>query len=211
MQITVVSGGTIIKGFNFDRYSKMAFDWLSCGEDHTISAIITTTENDYKQVFHDNPTEVKNTIETGTLEKSVVSQLKFGVSQLLYYKFLKQQLEEIVAIPLSATENKSSRLKVKQIALIYVYNEIQITRDNAIEIATKYGYTSKTSGEGLFQDYTNFSSLANRKGRPFPFTSKKLQNKIKLFESIIEQLTDKAKQKAIDEIKTLKTLFENEY
>jgi len=109
------------------------------------------------------------------------------------------------------TETKWDRLKVKQIAIIHVYEGLQITRENAGEIAAKHGYTAKNSGEGLFQDYTYFCSTANRKGIPTEYSSKKLKNKIELFESVVNHLSDNNKQRAIDEIKILKTLLENEY
>ena len=109
------------------------------------------------------------------------------------------------------TETKTDKLTVKQIALIHVYEEIQITRENAGEIADKQGYTAKNSGEGLFQDYTYFCSTANRKGKPTPCTPKKLRNRIKQLESVVNHLSDNKKQRAIDEIKILKTIFENEY
>lgn len=107
-------------------------------------------------------------------------------------------------------ETKTAKLKVKQIALIYVYERNQITRLNASGIASSHGYTAKNSGEGLFQDYTFFCSPANRQGKPDPCTRIKLKNKIKLFESIIEHLSDTVKQRASDEIKILKTHYKAE-
>lgn len=129
------------------------------------------------------------------------------------WKALKSYFNKILlkAIEPQQTRTKINKLKVKQIALIHVYEEKQITRENSAEIATEGGYNSKTSGEGLFQDYSHYRSTANRKGKPTPCTPKKLSNKIKLFESIFEHLSDKAKQRAFDEVKILKFLFKNEY
>ena len=107
------------------------------------------------------------------------------------------------------TETKTDKLKVKQIALIHVYEGKQITRENAGEIAAKHGYTAKNSGEGLFQDYTNYCSTANRKGKPTPCTPKRLKNKIELFESVVNHLSDNNKQRAIDEINISQRWFEN--
>lgn len=114
-------------------------------------------------------------------------------------------------LPNQITETKKNKLKVNQIALIHVYEGIQITRENAGEIAAKHGFTAKNSGEGLFQDYTTYSSKANRKGKPTPCTPKRLKNKIELFESVVNYLSNNNKQRAIDEINILKTIFENEY
>ncbi|MFN6377921.1 MAG: hypothetical protein ACK4WD_01500 [Flavobacteriales bacterium] len=117
----------------------------------------------------------------------------------------------VLNLPPEQDETKTNKLKVKQIALIYVYEGLHITRQNAKEIAAQYGYKARNSGEGLFQDYTNYCSTANRKGKPTACTPKKLQNKIELFESIVNHLSENNKQKAIDEIRILKTLLESEY
>jgi hypothetical protein len=113
-------------------------------------------------------------------------------------KWIKENEVKIIR---NQAKSEPKRLKVPQIALIHVYEGRQITRENASEIASKYGYKS---GEGLFQDYTKYSSLSNRTGDPG--TDKKLQNKIKLIESITEHLTGNSKDRAIDEIKILKML-----
>ena len=101
------------------------------------------------------------------------------------------------------TEGKTEQLKVKQIALIHIYEGIRISRKNAAEIAAKYGYHSKTSGEGLFQDYTLFQSKTNRTGEPSEFTKQTMKNKVRLFESILPYLSEKANQKATDELQIL--------
>ena len=133
----------------------------------------------------------------------------FTIYQLL--NKIKSLIKEQEVLTVKQTETKTDILKVPQIALIHVYEGIQITRENAGKIAAKYGYTSKTSGEGLFQDYTKYISTANRKGKPTDYTLKKLNNKIELFESVVNHLSNNNKQRAIDEINTLKTLLENEY
>lgn len=108
-------------------------------------------------------------------------------------------------------KKNGSELSVKQIALISIYNDIQITRSNAKEIANKYGFASNTSGEGLYQDYTFFLSRANRIGNPSPFTQQKLKNKILLFESVSQYLKVEAREMAEDEIKCLKNRLEAEF
>ena len=102
-------------------------------------------------------------------------------------------------------------LGLNQIALIYFYERNQITRENAGGIAAKNDYTSKNSGEKLFQNYTKYCDNSNRKDKPILCTPKKLKNRIKLFESILNHLTDKARQWATDEIEMLKTIYETEY
>jgi hypothetical protein len=134
------------------------------------------------------------------------------------YETLSKSLNEIIpllksepapAIPIVKQETKADRLKVKQIALIYIYEGNSITRVNAGEIAKVYGYNSATSGEGLFQDYTKFSSKANRIGTPE--TLIKRNNKIELFEGVLPHLiTDKAKEWALIEIEIMKAKFKEE-
>lgn len=144
------------------------------------------------------------------IDTSKQIELLFNVSELLVQLYRLEMFNELL-LPPQQTETKTDKLKVNQIALIHVYEGVQITRENAGEIAAKHGYTAKNSGEGLFQDYTNYCSTANRKGKPTPCTPKKLKNKIELFESVVSHLSDNNKQRAIDEINILKTIFENEY
>lgn len=108
----------------------------------------------------------------------------------------------------SQNENKKPQFKIDQIALKYAYESIQITRENGNEIAKEYGHNS---GEKLFQRYTYYSSAANRKGRPNPCTSRKLDNKIKLIESIIDLLPEGKKERAIDEVLILKKIYDADY
>lgn len=106
--------------------------------------------------------------------------------------------------------NKNRKLSVKQISLIHVYNNLNITRSNADEIAASYGYNSPKSGEGLFQDFIHYTSRANRIGKPSPYTTRKLENKINLFESIIPYIKINERQRAKDEIVMLKNILQNE-
>jgi len=95
-------------------------------------------------------------------------------------------------------------LSLKQIALICYYNDGRITRQNAGDTAKRHGHNS---GEALFHHFSYYSSTTNRRGDPG--TERKLKNRIKLFESIAEYLTDKAKLVFSDELKTLKTHLES--
>ena len=123
---------------------------------------------------------------------------------------LKNKEESKTEQPLAEnTENETVQiLSLKQIALKYIYEGKQITRENGNEIAREYGYTS---GEKLFQHYTFYTSVANRKGKPTPLTQKKLSNKIALIESVIAILPTDKQQRAVDELEILKKIFESEY
>lgn len=125
--------------------------------------------------------------------------------------FLNKKLSKVKEIITSRFEQqKASKasLTINQIALLCVYNEIHITRVNSDKIAVDNGHTS---GEKLFQRYTYYSSLANRKGLPPNCTRKKLSNKIELIESIILLLPESKRQKPLDEVFILKNIFEAEY
>lgn len=103
---------------------------------------------------------------------------------------------------------KIKKLTQAQIALKSFYEGLLITRENAHEIARKNGHQS---GQRLYQLFSFYSSLTNRKAKPDNLTKKTFQNKIELFESVIELLENPHKQRAIDELKILKTIFENEF
>jgi hypothetical protein len=186
---------------------------MKSGQDIAIEGAINRAKKEYiqyRQRTVRNFSELENPEELEEIAKSVIFHLQSGIKFLKYEQFLKEQLkiESLASIAKSVTKGS---LKVKQIALIYAYEGNQITRANAGEIAANYGYTSVNSGEGLFQDYTTYSSPSYRKEKPTPCTPKKLKNKIELFESIIEHLSNRARKRAEDEIMILKTIFENEY
>lgn len=107
-----------------------------------------------------------------------------------------------------STNNQKSHLTITQIALLYVYKGDLITKENGNEIAFKYGHKS---GDKLYQKFSWYSSVANRKAIPDPLTKKKLQNKIDLIESIIEILPNDKQGRAKDEVSILKNKFETEY
>jgi hypothetical protein len=93
--------------------------------------------------------------------------------------------------------------KIKIIALLYYYNGQYITRDNAQSIANKYGYEAKTSGEGLYQDFTYYANNINRKASGE--NKIKCNNRIKDQNRVIELLSnEEAKSKAITELNLLK-------
>lgn len=143
-------------------------------------------------------------------EKQTVESVRDELlEQKQYWEYELTVEKRLGTVKNQALQEGNNRLKVKQIALIHVYEGHQITRSNASEIASKYGYNSKLSGEGLFHDFDKYFSQANRTGDPG--TRQKLKNQIKLIESIIEHLTGKSKDRAIDEIKLLKTLLEKNY
>src|SRR5690606_29852824 len=124
------------------------------------------------------------------------------------YQFPEPREQNIEPLPPKQIVKQKPELKIDQIALKYAYEGMQITRENGNEIAKQYGHNS---GEKLFQRFTYFSSSANRKGKPIPCTPKKLDNKIKLIESIIELLPTDRQERAKDEVSILKTIYQAEY
>jgi hypothetical protein len=124
--------------------------------------------------------------------------------------YLKEFLENevIKSFPPQQTETQKPKLRINQIALKYVYEGFQITRKNCNEIAKQYGHNS---GEKLFQKFTYYSSTANRKGKPTLCTPKKIENKIRLFESVIELLPNDKRNRANDEVLILRKIRETEY
>ncbi|MBE0390199.1 hypothetical protein [Flavobacterium sp. PL002] len=101
----------------------------------------------------------------------------------------------------SENPKTEKKLTIKQIALKLAYEGINVTDENKNEIIKKYGHNS---GDKLMQEFNNVFKTSRRTTDPNK-TLKILQNKIELFESIIELLEVEFKQKAIDECKTLKT------
>jgi len=106
---------------------------------------------------------------------------------------------------------KGESLTHAQIALIHAYEGREITKSNCEEIAAKHGWNSPTSGESIRQEFCKWQHPTNRHGNPDAVTSTALRNKIKLIEGIIPLLSKTHMQRAIDEVKILKSHLLNSY
>lgn len=105
------------------------------------------------------------------------------------------------------SKKQTQKLTQPQIALLYYYQGSEITKQNCDEIAQKYGHKN---GEKQYQEYCNIAKRTDRKGRPNPFTLRKLENKIRLFKSVLGFLEDKFKPQLEDEISILESYGEQE-
>lgn len=141
-----------------------------------------------------------------------VELLKQGLKVSLPINLLNNPEEQPQStVEPSKTQNDTKHqpeLSINQIALKYFYEGLQITRENGKGIAEQYGHTS---GEKLFQRFTFYSSTANRKAKPDNYSPRKLKNKIKLIESVIELLPFDKQARAIDEALILNKIYEAEY
>jgi hypothetical protein len=146
-----------------------------------------------------NPKNYRKDIIT-IIEKVLIEWIEIFKKQPIDYLYLNTNPPQPII--------EQTKLKIDQIALKYAYEGLQITRENGDNIAKEYGWKS---GEKLFQRFTHFSSPANRKGKPNLCTPKKLDNKIKLIESIIELLPTDKQERAKDEVLMLKKIYEAEY
>lgn len=141
--------------------------------------------------------------------KGIIPNINFS-KQLItgietHFKYFENKIDELnIFKSEQPIKNIEEKISMKVIALLYYYNDNFITRDNGQEIAVKYKYTSKTSGEGLYQDFIYFQDNANRKASGE--TKVKCNNRIKLQKIVIELLTnEEAKLKAESELAILKT------
>lgn len=125
----------------------------------------------------------------------IIMYLDFlNIEEFLDSKFDHSLPKEIKLQP------KTKNLSINQIALKLVYEGASLPRDKAMKIINDYGHSS---GEKLFQRFTFYSKGSNRRANPAG-TIKILENKINLFESVIELLPNGKKSKAFDEVKHLK-------
>jgi hypothetical protein len=129
--------------------------------------------------------------------------IKFQANYKL--KINRKENETLVS---KRNELKIDRIKVKVIALICIYNNIHITRLNCDEIAEKYHYTEKKSGEGLFQDYQKFNRF-NARVKLLGESKIKCLNKLKLIENAINHLKGKAKENAKKDYEVLSNAIED--
>lgn len=103
-------------------------------------------------------------------------------------------------------------LSLKVVALICVYSGREVVKGIvADEIAKEYGFTSKTSGQKLYQTYNEFLRPADRVAIPNAETKTTLRNKIKLFESVTNHLTGEARVRAQSDLESLERTYEDLY
>lgn len=198
-------------------------------ETELIKILIQTTKDLLKQI--DNIKLFKEGLITDIekqkleliLEEQRIRQSKlldsYSKNELTYIKLLKNWLKNeksyfqditpyYVRKKTKSNSESVKNLKINEIALKYVYEGKLISKGNSLQIAKSYGHAS---GNKLYQQYLFFSSTANRKGKPLPCTPLRLKNKINLFEKVISVLETDNKERALDELKILKTIYDSEY
>lgn len=177
-----------------DEITKSLFDYFK-----------ETEQNEF-EAFETKAIPVNSIVEA--IQGFKKGQTKFTLPSSFLFNTSSNEQPQNEALPPQQNNKPKPELTINQIALKYVYLGKQITRENGNEIAKKYGHNS---GEKLFQRFTYFSSSANRKGKPNLCTPKKLDNKIKLIESIIDLLPIDKQGRAKDEVSILKQIYEAEY
>lgn len=105
---------------------------------------------------------------------------------------------------LGNTPPNQKRKTPRQIALIYALEGKMITPENRNEIASDNGYKSKTSGSNIYNLNLKYITSSKRLEMGEYLSKKNIKNVIDLYESIIIHLTDRAQDKAKEELRILK-------
>lgn len=121
----------------------------------------------------------------------------------IFIEFLKQRTSKQNNIIPSDANNEPKiipKSSIRQVALICNYTDMDVTRENAKSIIAQYQHTS---GDALFNLYSYYRSKSNRVGAEN--TKKKNDNKVRLFESVHDLLSDNviAQQKIETDIAAL--------
>jgi hypothetical protein len=138
-----------------------------------------------------------------------IGNLSWESIEYIEYSILtanKKVLESLLGTA-KPTIKKGKGLTIDQIALKLVYEGETVTLENADEIISKFG---QNSGKKLYQRFIFYKKRANRIGYPNPKTLKRLKNKIELFEYVIDLLPIDRREMAMDELKILQNLYNNE-
>lgn len=111
------------------------------------------------------------------------------------------------ATTLKKTGSPIEKLTLPQIALKFAWEGKNISKQNSLEIAKNHGYES---GSKLLQIYSKFMKKSERIADPDRSVTI-MKNKIKLFESVIEMLSQAYKSNALEELNILRKIFEKTY
>jgi hypothetical protein len=168
---------------------------------------ISSSENRIKFLFEMQ--RKFNRENTGKEADPVKKELQMLIEQeMLLNDFNRtNQIKKVFERKPSPTKDEN-KLSLNEIALKYVFEGNQITREDSTSIAKEYGHNS---GDKLYQRCSYWGSRANRTGRPEPCTPKKLKNKIELFEKVIKLLPEPQQKRAVEEVEILKRIYDEEY
>jgi len=186
------------------RTGKVVFDetqWKDTPPENRLNEVIESCKQELKAISaHDYRVDLPqwaiDRYNHSQLTYSEILQIKKALK-----KAVKSYTLDVLNNGLQELKGKLSKnkpeLRIEQIALKYAYEGLRITRENSNTIVKQYGHNS---GDKLYNRFTFFSSAANRKGKPLSCTPKKLENKIKLIESVIELLPSDKQGRAKDEV-----------
>ncbi|RTY65828.1 hypothetical protein [Flavobacterium sp. LB2P53] len=180
--------------------------------EHNLQEVLNSIRMNNVYQFEESISKYPINTQKNEINKWIRSALKVGRSketkmfdeEIDYLKDISDHLIEPKAHQQQVPINEKEPMKV--IALLHFYNNKFMTLEEANTIAKKYDYNSKESGRKLFQ---YFSYYSNRTSRMSTNESKRfLKAKIKIFERVIELLTDEtAIAKANTELKLLEIKY----
>lgn len=179
--------------------------------EHNLQDVLKSLRKNNVLQFEDDVSSLAINLQKRAVDKWVRSALKVGYlndtkifkEEIKYLKGISNHLREPETPQQKDHTNERESMKV--IALLHFYNNKFMTLEEADIIAKKYDYTSKESGRKLFQ---YFSTYSNRTIRMSTNEGSKrfVTAKIKIFERVIELLTDEdARAKANTELKLLES------
>lgn len=161
-----------------------------------LNAVNTAIERTKEKLISNNEDAYSTKISLYTYTNKYRSSL--GISEL------KEIEEVIIKFEEKSLKSNTSKLSLNQIALIHIYQDKLISRENCHEIAQSYGFKN---GDKLIQSYNSLHSTNNRIGDSG--SKKKLINRKKLIESIIGLLSKSYEDQLLDEIKTIDKKIES--
>lgn len=161
MTVAIEGGEAKVLGnFIYDEYSNMAFGYLVCGENMKISEIITHAESKFSTAFKHAPEVIKHTVGSNQFKNDITHQLKYGVAQLLYYKFLKQQLDSLINTNISPIyEPFADKCKM---SLSTDINKIDLTIEGQFD-GSENDFLHSTTEDYLFEFKSAFNNDADYK------------------------------------------------
>lgn len=192
---------------------------IKIDRDHYFKRIIDSL-NDVRENFITNSEEIdkRNTIGVRFISEDeeemafIITPEEAESVNFIICKYKKEILNFISQLVNPKTENptysnqQSTKLTLNQIALKYIWEELAITKQNKDEIAKLF---KQNSGDGLYNHYCKLAKKSDRIADPE--SKKKLENKINLFESVIEILSQDNRKRASEELKILQTIYEQIY
>lgn len=169
-----------------------------------ISAVMRETVRELEYFLSSNPLPLGSVGKYNVYSIHLVKEQAYQIFlSEKSFEYCQQYFKKVLSLIYGQSYSEIDKnLSLREIALLYIYCDEDITKRSCDSIAKKFGWSS---GHSLYQKYNEYSLRQNRIG---DFGSEeKLKHQIQRFEKIEPLIPEHHKKRFLDEFNTLKSRY----